>query len=109
MFVIDPVLGTIDYNGQRCRLSKKLMKFFMFLYRHRGKNVSRDAIIKHLYLYEDEEPHDKIIDVFICHMRNRLQPTGIKINTVWGFGYRLDMKEEDRAEIIGSIDLDVEA
>lgn len=27
--------------------------------------------------------------VHICHLRNKLEPRGVKINTVWGRGYRL--------------------
>jgi DNA-binding response OmpR family regulator len=31
----------------------------------------------------------KIIDVFICHVRRKLKPFEIEIETVWGQGYRM--------------------
>ena len=34
---------------------------------------------------EDTEP--KLVDVVICHMRKKLKPLGIAIETVWGIGY----------------------
>jgi two-component system cell cycle response regulator CtrA len=37
----------------------------------------------------DEEPEIKIIDVFVCKIRKKLKPFGVKINTVWGQGYSL--------------------
>lgn len=102
MLLIDPKLGTIEHDARKCRLSKKLMKLFLFLYQHRNKNVSRDAILTHLYLYEHDEPHEKIIDVFVCHMRKQLSLIGMEIETVWGFGYRLNT--EVKATIIGSVE-----
>lgn len=46
----------------------------------------------------DEDPEMKIIDVFVCKMRKKLRPFGVKILTVWGQGYSL----ADRALFAGS-------
>ncbi len=43
----------------------------------------------------DDEPEMKIVDVFICKMRKKL-PADIKIETIWGHGYRLDKASRDR-------------
>ena len=45
----------------------------------------------------EEEPEQKIVDVFVCKMRKKLKPFGIVISTVWGQGYRL----EDRTQFGG--------
>lgn len=42
-------------------------------------------------------PEQKIIDVFVCKARKKLQRFGIVIETVWGRGYRID--EDNRALI----------
>lgn len=44
-------------------------------------------------LYRDlgkDEAEEKIVDVFICKIRKKLKPFGIRIRTVWGQGYALD-------------------
>jgi two-component system, cell cycle response regulator CtrA len=43
----------------------------------------------------DEPPDVKIIDVWICKMRRKLQPFGIEIKTCWGVGY--EMPESSKA------------
>lgn len=44
----------------------------------------------------DEEPDQKIIDVFVCRLRRKLKPFGIKIETAWGQGYRLSAEDRQR-------------
>lgn len=41
----------------------------------------------------DDEPHEKIVDVFICKLRRKLKPYDIEITTVWGQGYSLQGRE----------------
>ena len=53
--------------------------------------VTKEMLLGHLYCGKDE-PGLKIIDVFVCHLRQKLaRATGGKhyIETVWGRGYRL--------------------
>jgi len=42
-------------------------------------------------------PDEKGVDVQIYHIRKKLEPSGLKIETVWGQGYRL--LPESRREI----------
>src|SRR5262245_7404384 len=37
----------------------------------------------------NDTPEVKIIDVFVCKMRKKLEKFDVKIETVWGRGYRL--------------------
>jgi two-component system cell cycle response regulator CtrA len=56
-----------------------------------GKPVAKDVLLDHLYDGMDE-PSAKIIDVFICKIRNKLKKVSDKaeyISTVWGSGYLL--------------------
>lgn len=51
-----------------------------------------------------DEPDEKIVDVFICKIRQKLRRAGIAIETVRGMGWRLPpetrarLREGDRAE-----------
>lgn len=54
--------------------------------------ASKDAVMLALYGNDpsgDKEPEIKIVDVFICKIRAKLKPFGIKIGTHWGRGYFL--------------------
>ena len=44
----------------------------------------------------EAESELKIIDVWICKMRPKLQAFGINIQTVWGFGYMLSPEDQAR-------------
>lgn len=54
--------------------------------------VTQDAAMAALYgdrVGADNEPAPKIIDVFICHIRKKLKPFGLSVETRWGQGYFL--------------------
>lgn len=54
------------------------------------EHITKDSAMAVLYrdLARDEaEP--KIVDVFICKIRKKLKPFGIKITTLWGQGYAM--------------------
>jgi two-component system cell cycle response regulator CtrA len=58
---------------------------------HQGKTVTKEQFLNHLY-GGIEEPEQKIIDVFICKLRKKLNnASGGKdyIETSWGRGYVL--------------------
>lgn len=50
---------------------------------------TRQSIMMALYSDRLEEPEPKIVDVFVCKMRRKLQPFGVRIETIWGQGWRL--------------------
>ena len=56
----------------------------------KGMVLTKEAFLNHLYGGMDE-PEMKIIDVFICKLRKKLQTAGADnlIGTVWGRGYML--------------------
>jgi Transcriptional regulatory protein, C terminal len=43
-----------------------------------------------------EDMADKTVDVHICLMRKKLQPFGIAIKTVWGYGYQMSVEHRRR-------------
>jgi two-component system cell cycle response regulator CtrA len=62
--------------------------------------LSKEAILDHLYGGLDE-PNPKIIDVFICKIRKKLQAMGVDdfIETNWGRGYMvIDHRQEAVAD-----------
>lgn len=55
-----------------------------------GKLRTKESMLALLYAGDiNDMPEPKIIDVFVCKARRKLNPYGIRIETIWGMGYRL--------------------
>jgi two-component system cell cycle response regulator CtrA len=82
---------TVEVHGQRMHLTGKEYQMLELFSLRKGKPLTKQMILNHLYGGMDE-PQLKIIDVFICRLRKKLQmATGGQhyIETVWGGGYVL--------------------
>jgi two-component system cell cycle response regulator CtrA len=75
-------------KGRPVTLTKKEYQIAEILALRKGNVLSKEAILDHLYGGLDE-PNPKIIDVFICKIRKKLQMLGVDdfIETNWGRGY----------------------
>ncbi len=82
---------TVEVDGQRVHLTGKEYAMLELLSLRKGTTLTKEMFLNHLYGGMDE-PEQKIIDVFICKLRKKLQnATGNEnyIETVWGRGYVL--------------------
>lgn len=84
----DPEVG-----GQVVRLSRREHAIFQQLALNATKVVSKAAIYDAVYGMAEDQPFDKVIDVYICKLRKKLaqaSATGHQyIDTVPGRGYKL--------------------
>ncbi len=80
----------VSYAGHEVHLTGKEFAMLELLILRKGQVLTKDAFLNHLYGGMDE-PEGKIIDVFICKLRKKLQAVGGSdlISTVWGRGYIL--------------------
>lgn len=84
-------------DGQALFLSPKQAEILECLASAMPLKVHKEELFRNLYQLEQEDPDQKIVDVFICHLRKALQTTGYRIETLWGTGYRLVRIERDAA------------
>jgi|SRR5580700_2392435 two-component system cell cycle response regulator CtrA len=64
--------------------------------------MSKEAILTALYSDRaDDAPEIKIVDVFVCKIRAKIEPHGLQIETHWGRGY--SMSPESKQELRGMI------
>lgn len=86
-------------NGNLLQLTGKEYAILELLVLRRGTVLTKDAFLNHLYGGIDE-PEMKIIDVFICKLRRKMQQyaAGHLIGTVWGRGYVL--RNETKLELV---------
>jgi two-component system cell cycle response regulator CtrA len=81
----------VEIGGKSVHLTGKEYQVLELLSLRKGATISKDMFLNHLYGGMDE-PELKIIDVFICKLRKKLEhATGChtSIETVWGRGYIL--------------------
>jgi two-component system, cell cycle response regulator CtrA len=78
------------YKNQPVHLTTKEQKILEVLALKHGSVVAKETFLNQLYNGENE-PEMKIIDVFVCKVRKKLQDiSGINfIETVWGRGYAI--------------------
>ena len=80
----------VSYAGQPVHITAKESAILELLILRRGTVLTTDTFLNHLYGGMDE-PEMKIIDIFICKLRKKLQAVGAPeiISTVWGCGYTI--------------------
>jgi len=86
---LEETLGMRIETPLQLRLTRQEGRVFGILLKRElvTKIQALDALYGHLP--EQDEAKIKIIDVFVCHMRRKLKPFAIEIETVWGQGYRM--------------------
>ncbi len=88
---IDLNSKTVSIAGTPVHLTSKEFAIIELLALRPGNTLTKEQFLNHLYSGMDE-PEVKIIDVFICKLRKKLQTvSGGKeyIGTIWGRGYIL--------------------
>jgi two-component system cell cycle response regulator CtrA len=87
---VDTTERALLVSGQRLHLTGKEYGVLELLVARMGQTVSKEALLMSLYGGRDE-PEIKIIDVFVCKLRKKMERAGAGklIQTVWGQGYSI--------------------
>ena len=88
---------TVTVKGKPLHLTGKEYSILELLSLRKGTTLNKDQFLNHLYGGMDE-PELKIIDVFICKLRKKLEKAANGenyIETVWGRGYVLRDPQKD--------------
>lgn len=91
---LDPYILDEDkrvvYEGQDIiELTSKEYDLVLFFVKHRGQALSRDQIINHVW-GEDYVGTDRSVDDLVRRLRRKLPE--LRIETIYGFGYRMTNK-----------------
>ena len=60
----------------------------LHLLQHKGIVLSREQLIEQVWGF-DFFGQTRTVDVHIAHLRDKLDGSGVEIETVWGIGYKL--------------------
>ena len=77
----------VKKGGRDINLSRKEFALLEYLLRNKGKVLSKDAIISHVWDYESDILPNTV-EVFVGYLRNKIG--GNVIKTVRGFGYKIE-------------------
>ena len=78
-------------EGKRIDLSSREFALLEYFMRHNGQVLSRQQILSAIWDY-DFEPASNVVDVYVRHLRNKVDPPDgpSSIQTIRGAGYRFD-------------------
>lgn len=91
---LDTQTKTVTVAGLPLKLTNKEYSILEILIMKQGHILNKEVFLSHLYDEScSETPCDKIVDVFMCKLRKKIQNimpgVGNYIDTVWGRGYML--------------------
>ena len=89
----DALSGDISFDDLVVRLTKCQSRFFLFLWSSNGEVVSYERLFDDMYWQKNpnEWPEFDVIKVHACNIKRKLKDFPLKIETVWGVGYRLKL------------------
>jgi two-component system, OmpR family, alkaline phosphatase synthesis response regulator PhoP len=85
---IDPARREIRVGSQSLDLRTQEFDLLLALAEHRGLVLSREQILQKAWGF-DFYGQTRTVDVHVAHLRRKLEPSSVKIETVTGVGYKL--------------------
>lgn len=93
IFSIDDEQKQITYQGEALTLTRTEYKLLRYFIQHKNKVLSKEAILNAVWGY-DYYGNDNVVEAYIKTLRQKLQdPKHQVIQTLRGFGYKLDVTE----------------
>jgi DNA-binding response OmpR family regulator len=88
---VDSEIGAAVANGRAVMLTPTEAELLTLIVSTGTRVATNDFLISGLYNLD--EPSGEIIKVWIHHLRKKLSKIGVSIETVWGKGVRISLKE----------------
>lgn len=88
---IDKAAHMVKLDGQPVELSFKEFELLTYFVENKGIALSREKILNHVWNY-DYFGDARTIDTHVKKLRNKLGEKGDYIKTIWGMGYKFEVK-----------------
>jgi DNA-binding response OmpR family regulator len=85
---IDPARREARIDSQLLDLRTQEFDLLFTLAEHRGLVLSREQILQKAWGF-DFYGQTRTVDVHVAHLRRKLEPSTVRIETVTGVGYKL--------------------
>jgi len=89
---IDPTSRVVLLDDTPIVLRAREFDLLLTLADHTNQVLSRDQLLDLVWGYE-YHGQTRTVDVHVAHLRDRLEDSGVEIETVWGRGYKLSIPE----------------
>lgn len=95
--MLDTGSGVLNYRGKRIELTKNEWRILQSLLENKGKAVSRDMLMMHLW-ESDSFIDDNTLTVNVTRLRKKLEEAGLTdfIQTKKGVGYLIAWRKQNR-------------
>ncbi len=91
---MDSRAKTATANGKDIQLTPNEFAMLAYLIMNKDRAVPRSELLDRLWGYETEV-ETRVADDTVKRLRKKLSGTGVEIKTVWGYGFRLNPKNDD--------------
>jgi DNA-binding response OmpR family regulator len=88
---IDPARRTVHAGEREIELRTKEFDLLLTLAENEGIVLSREKLLELVWGF-DFYGQTRTVDVHVAHVRNKLEGSGVAIETVWGVGYKLERR-----------------
>jgi two-component system, OmpR family, alkaline phosphatase synthesis response regulator PhoP len=85
---IDPARREVRTDSRTLDLRTQEFDLLLALVEHRGLVLSREQILQKAWGF-DYYGQTRTVDVHVAHLRRKLEPSNVRIETVTGVGYKL--------------------
>lgn len=85
---IDPARREVRVDSRSLELRAQEFDLLLAFAEHRGLVLSREQILQKAWGF-DFYGQTRTVDVHVAHLRKKLEPSNVKIETVTGVGYKL--------------------
>ena len=89
---VDPTSREVLLDDTAIALRAREFDLLLTLAAHANQVLSRDQLLDLVWGYE-YHGQTRTVDVHVAHLRDRLEGSGVEIETVWGRGYKLSVLE----------------
>ena len=86
--IIDPARREVRVDSRSLDLRTQEFDLLLALAEHRGLVLSREQILQKAWGF-DFYGQTRTVDVHVAHLRRKLEPSNVKIETITGVGYKL--------------------
>lgn len=81
-------------NGEKLELTPTEYLLMVYLLQNSGRAVSREELLRHVWRFETDVDTRATDDV-IKRLRKKLKDSAVRITSVWGYGFKLELGEEN--------------
>ncbi|MEJ2344538.1 MAG: response regulator transcription factor [Gammaproteobacteria bacterium] len=101
----DPARQVVAWNGTSTKLTQKELDLALFLFRNRGRILSRDYILENVWGHKPGM-NTRTVDTHVSRLRNKLRllpENGWTLTGIYHHGYRLEqLRQDEVADRAGS-------